>query len=112
MAGQNFRFERNWKKIPDFRQSDNIGQRDFIEQKKKLDAMMGKVAKLVGGVNKLMEEYNEINQVLKEQEDVILRENRPNHPGDEATNGGVDPGCESRSDQDNVGPESEPKDSV
>ena len=112
MARQSFRFERQWKKVSNSQQSDNIGQCDFIEQKKKLDAMMSKVTKLVGGVNKLMEEYNEINQVLKEQEDVILRENRPNHPRDEAVNGGVDPGCESGSDQDNVGPEPESKDSI
>jgi hypothetical protein len=90
MARQNFRFERNWKEVPNIRKSDDIGQRNFLEQKEKLDAMMSKVKNLIGGVNKLMEDYNEINEVLKEQEDVILRQNKSDSSGDQATDGGVD----------------------
>ena len=112
MAGQNFRFERNWKEIPNVRKSDHTGQRDFLDQKQKLDAMMSKVRSLIGGVNKLMEDYGEINEVLKEQEDVILRQNRPNNSGDQTTDGGVDSGCQSGSDQDNIRPESEPEDTL
>jgi len=52
--------------------------------------MMSKVKNLIGGVNKLMEDYNEINEVLKEQEDVILRQNKSDSSGDQATDGGVD----------------------
>ena len=112
MARQDFRFERQWKKIPNSQQSDNIGQCDFIEQKRKLDQMMTKVRGVVSGIQKLMEDYGDIGDFLKEQEDGILRKDRPDHPGDKATDGGVDPGCESGSDQTDIGPESESKDSV
>ena len=112
MARQDFRFERQWKKIPNSQQPDNIGQRHFIEQRQKLEEMMAKVKNLVGGVSKLMEEYGEVQDILKEHEDVILRKDRPDHSRHEATDGGFNSEHQSGLSQADIGPEPESKDSV
>ena len=49
---------------------------------------------------------------IKEHENGVLRKDRSDNSGDQAANGGVDSGCESGPDQDNVGPESESQDTI
>ena len=112
MARQGFRFERQWKKVSNSQQPDNIGQCNFVEQQKKLEEMMSKVRKVVSGIEGLMNDYSEFSESIKEHENGVLRKDRSDNSGDQAANGGVDSGCESGPDQDNVGPESESQDTI
>lgn len=112
MARQSFRFERQWKKVSNSQQSDNIGQCNFVEQQKKLEEMMSKVRKVVSGIEGLMDDYSEFSESIKEHQNGLLRKDRSDNSGDEAANGGVNPGYKPGSDQDNVRPESESQDTI
>ena len=74
--------------------------------------MMSKVRKVVSSIEGLMDDYSEFSESIKEHEDGLLRKDRSDNSGDQATDGGGDPGHQLRPDQDNVRPESESKDTI